>query len=44
MKDTNKLWPCEEQRIEDIQTGKIKMITQTAEEFLTELDEIINER
>ena len=39
----NKLWPEEEQRIQDIETGKIKMIYQTGDEFLKELENIINE-
>ena len=37
------LTPEEEQRIKDIETGKIKMIHQTGEEFLKELNGIIND-
>lgn len=36
------LWPEEEQALEDIQTGKTKMINQTGEEFLKELNELVN--
>ena len=36
------LWPEEEEAIENIRTGKTKIIKQTGEEFLKELDELIN--
>ena len=39
----DRLTPEEEQRLEDIETGKIPMITQTAEEFLKELEELIGD-
>lgn len=36
------LWPEEEQALEDIQTGKTRMITQSGEDFLKDLDELVN--
>lgn len=38
--DDDKLWPEEEQALEDIMTGKTKMVTVTAEEMIAELEAI----
>ena len=42
----DKLWPEEEKELEDIMEGRVKMVTQTGEEFLKELEAVIktNER
>jgi hypothetical protein len=39
----NELWPEEQHALEDIMTGKTKMIRQTGEEFLKELNDVLNE-
>lgn len=38
------LWPEEIQALEDIKSGKTKMIKQTGEEFLKKLEDITNEQ
>ena len=38
----NKLWPEEEQALEDIMSGKTKMVTQSGEDFLKDLETTIN--
>ena len=37
------LWPEEYKAMIDIEAGRVEMITQTAEEYLKELDKWINE-
>jgi hypothetical protein len=46
MSKDDKLWPEEEKELEDIMEGRVKMVTQTGEEFLKELEAVIktNER
>lgn len=39
----NLAWPEEEKALEDIRTGKVKLITTTAEEFIKELEELAND-
>jgi hypothetical protein len=43
MNDDDKLWPEEEEALDDIMSGKTKMITQSGEDVLKELDSIIKE-
>jgi hypothetical protein len=38
------LWPEEIEAMKNIKSGKTKMITKTAEEFLADMDRIIHER
>jgi hypothetical protein len=40
----NKLWPEEEQALEDIMTGKTKTVTESGADFLKRLDTIIEEQ
>jgi len=39
-----RLWPEEEKALEDIHTGKTKMIDVSGEDFLKEIKSVINER
>lgn len=38
-----RLWPEEEKALEDIMSGKTKMILQTGEDFLKELNDVLDE-
>jgi hypothetical protein len=40
---TKRLWPVEEEALEDIMTGKVKMVRQSGEVFLKELNDVLNE-
>ena len=42
MDEDDKLWPEEEKALDDIQQGKVQTIRQSGEDFLKELDELIN--
>ena len=38
------LWPVEQKALDDIKSGKTKMITQGGQEFLDDLQSIIDEK
>jgi hypothetical protein len=38
------LWPVEQKALDDIKSGKTKMITQSGQEFLDDLQSIIDEK
>ena len=42
LENENKLWPEEEQTLEDINTGKTTMKKQTGKKFLEDLEAMVN--
>ena len=40
----DRLWPEEEKALDDIKTGKTKMVKESGEDFLKELNETIDEQ
>ena len=42
--ENDHLWPEEEKALDDIRTGKTKMVKESGEDFLKELNEMIDEQ